>query len=75
MAHYQRVELTAAEIGKQQAEMYASLISNLKEKGISDELIDEIAVKVSGAALCIADGCKGVMDPFELVSNPLKSRM
>ncbi|MDF1519875.1 MAG: hypothetical protein RQ728_05560 [Brevefilum sp.] len=75
MGRYRTVEITAAEVGREQADMYASLIMNLKERGIREDLIEKIAVNVSSAGLCIADGCKGVMDPYELVGNPIRSRL
>ena len=70
MPRYKTIELSAADIGRDQAEMLATLVENLKKKGIKDELIEKIAVNISGAASSWLDGCKGMESPAELVSYP-----
>ena len=71
MPKFKTVEVTPAEIGKDQAEMLSELIGNLKKKGVKEELIEKIAVNISGAASSWLDGCKGMENPADLVTNPV----
>jgi len=72
MPKYRTIEVSAADVGREQAEMLGSLVKNLKKEGVKDELIEKIAVNISGAASSWLDGCKGMENPAELVSNPLR---
>ena len=73
MPKYRTIEVSAADVGREQAEMLGALVKSLKKEGVKDELIEKIAVNISGAASSWLDGCKGMENPAELVSTPLRS--
>lgn len=75
MTRYRTVEIKAVEAGREQADIFVGLIEGLREKGISDHLIEQIAANISAAASCFWDGCKGMENPAELVSNPIRETM
>ncbi|XOF32327.1 MAG: hypothetical protein ACL93V_09765 [Candidatus Electrothrix sp. YB6] len=67
-------EVTAKEIGKDQAEMLGALVEGLQQKGIKEEMIEAIAVKIAGAGSCFGDGCGGMENPAEVLRNPVLNR-
>jgi len=71
MPKFKVVEMTTAEVAKEQAEILSSLMENLKRKGIKDEVAERLAASVAGAASSWLDGCKGMENPIESVVNPV----
>jgi len=72
MPKYRISEVKAEDIGKEQAEMLNALLTNLKKQGLSADLAEKMALNMAGAASSWADGCKGMENPADLVSNPTR---